>query len=167
MHKLHDRHTENVILAGLMREPDETAGGLLHMKFDRSCLYYSQSMRLYDVLMYCQSGVGGEKLLAAAFCECLKRGELLDCGGTRGLCDHLVDVWFTDPWFDSIQKWADMRYENQSLWTWAALAAAASVTHLAARRRAVYAAQELIRDAVDPVGGAEEIENRIDKLDEL
>lgn len=153
---LHDEVAEACILAGMMREPDETVAVLRGVKFDRGAFYDDAHMRLYDVLMYVYLGGAADGMLVGAYCELRRRDPRW-----QNLAVWLVEVWEAN-WFDGVAKWAPFEYPERSFPVWVAAAATARVLHLSARRHAVHAARELLREALSPTGGADEIENRID-----
>jgi hypothetical protein len=153
---LQDAVAERCVLAGLMRGPDETVALLRTMRFDRSAFYDDSHMRLYDVLVYVYLGGAPEGMLVGAYDE-LRRRE----PGWLKPAAWLVDVWETN-WFADIQKWATFDHPDEGQAAWVAAAATRKVLHLQARRHALTAARELMRDALDPHGGADEIEDRID-----
>lgn len=164
--RLQNRHAERVVLAGLMREPAATAPELARMRFDKASLYYDVNQRTYDLLMYVFNGGVRGPLLVGAYRELVTRRDALGFRTRIEAAVHLAEVWSTDLWFSEITKWADPT-ADQTYPTWAAAAAALCVTHLASRRQAAYAAEELLRDSLSPAGDAEYYQSRIDSLGEL
>ena len=150
-----DLHAERVVLAGLLRLGRPLLDDL---KIGRGDFYHDTYGLTFDLCCYAAYGSGGGPLLADAYLESVNRGLTADVPA-----DFLALVWFTDPWFATITDWAD-HDSNPCLWRWCALAAAAKIRHLAARRAAIYAANEIIRDAIDPTGDAEDIRGRTDGL---
>lgn len=166
---IRDEHAETVVLCGLMREPDETRAGLAAYRFDRTCFYSDPHGRLYDAVCYVLNGPVADSVIVDVYrqvCRRARPGWWLDTFATPAdFTAFLLDAWFADPWLVDMTKWADpSRFPDQGQYAWAALAAAAKLRHMAARRQAVYAANELLRDALDPVGDADSIQDRIDNL---
>lgn len=161
---LNDRHAEEVILAGLMHDPDETFAGLMAVKFKKDDLYWDHCQTLYDVLLYTLHG-GGVPRPDTVYLELRHRKGWVN-GDRCGTAVLLADVWFADWWLSDMTKWADIRHTHTGDHAWAALAAAAKVQHLSARRQAIHAANELIRDALSPTGDADSLKGRTDTLNE-
>jgi hypothetical protein len=159
---LHDKVAEACVLAGLLREPDETMAVIREMKFDRGAFYHDAHQRLYDVLVYVYLGGAPEGMLVGTYDEVRRRATAgMWLASRDDFTQWLVDTWEAN-WFDGIRTWAGFEYPERSFPVWVAAAATKRVLHLAARRHAYHAARELFREALDPTGGADEIECRID-----
>lgn len=185
-HALNDKHAEMMVLKGLMFDPAETYIQLGLIDFTAGDFFYDVNQKLYDVLCYLIVGGQGGPMLVEVFEEVKRRrdrGGYL--GGNFGKSSEaaifLIDVWETDMWLTGhlddptpgqphmvgMFRWGEVRNpENLHFYAWAATAAANKLHHLTARRQAVYAANELIRDALSPTGGADYIDGRIQRLNE-
>lgn len=150
---IQDRHAELVVLGGLLRLGRRL---LADLTLTRGHFYHDAHGELFDVCCYAAYGGTTGPVLVDVFREYRQRK--LPVTGR-----WLADVWFTDPWFGTIKFWAT-HDDGQCLWHWCALAAAARVLHLAARRAAIYAAHEVIRDALSPTGDAAEITRMTDRI---
>lgn len=163
---------ERCVLCGLMREPAATRAGIVAKGFTKGDLYYAMHQELFDVQMYLLNGCGTADLVEV-YDELRLRKRQAQCGTTTwlGFASHndcakfLIDVWTCLPHVRDVRDWADPDDRND-FYAWAALAGVNKVMHLAARRQAIHAANELIRDALNPTGGADYLNGRIDQLDE-
>lgn len=168
--RMSDPHAERCVLCGLMREGKIVRAGLIERGFTKADLYQGMHQDCYDVQMYLLNG-SGTAGPADVFSELTNRkrhgdATLFGYGTSLGVAVFLADVWTCSPWLVDMQAWADPCAPPPGIFAWVALAAADKVIHLAARRRAIYAAQELIRDSLNPTGGAEYLDGRIQQLDE-
>lgn len=166
---LHDTHCERIVLAGLLKEPKETLRHLRELRFATGDMYQDTHQRVYDVLVFVATGGTDGPILADVYDEVRKRGNWLDTFATgAAFTDWLIDVWCTDLWFADIVLWANVgrEFNRVPFPTWAAHAAAYKVKHLTTRRYAIHAANEVIRDAMDPVDGVQGLGDRITKFDE-
>lgn len=152
---IRDLQAEKIVLAGLLhygRVCVAHLGGLTRGHF-----YHDAHGELFDLTCYVMNG-DDPPLLVGVYEEYKKRGLHVDAM-------WLADVWHVDTWLADMMKWGDpfnsLKLPNR---VWAAAAASQKVHHLAARRSAIYAASEVIRDALDPVGDADSINRRTDDI---
>lgn len=162
--KIQSPHAERVVLAGLLHDGIECLRVLGRTNpVTRGDFYSDPHGRLFDLCCYCSHGMKGP-VLAAVYEEMLLRREWCDNPTKNDAAVWLSELFFVDPWFVDMTDWADVHDLVTPFRTWAAVAAAAKVMHLAARRGAIHAAMETIRDAVDPTGDADYIRGRGDDV---
>lgn len=160
-------HAERVVLAGLLHDGAACAKRLEAVGINRGDFYFEAHGLLFDVCVYACVGSEGGPILSDVFTEVANRkpGWLGgNFSGWRHFTDWLVEVYTAEQWMPEMYKWADVYDKDTPQATWCALAAAAKVRHLAARRRAIYAAMELIRDAADPTDDADNLGRRANYL---
>lgn len=175
------RVSERVVLAGLMKYPAEVRGVAVDTRLDRGHFYFDTNQRLFDVQMWLAHGnrlCGPSEVLR----ELTRRSRAGGSGGVHWLgldsldaSEFLADVWATESHLPDIHQWADTSqvwmlpvsqwcfhpYPKIELEVWAAHAAALKIIHLASRRAMIHAANELVRDALSPTGGADELDKRV------
>lgn len=164
---LTDLHAEQVVLACLLKSPGDTVPQLRDMKFDKGDLYFDTSQRLYDICMWGYNGGERGPILSSVFEEVRSRRRTrmwLDTfDSMSSFTNYLLDVWATDLWMADIVKWGRMGCPSLPFHAWVAAAAAYKVKHLATRRHAIHAANQLMRDALAPVDGIEGLNRRIEE----
>lgn len=160
---IRDHNAERIVLAGLLHDGRVCMRQLEEIGISRSDFYDDSHGRLFDLLYYCANGVEGP-LMADALDEMIVRRDFYDRVTHREAAAWLLELWCSDPWMGDIRKWVDPDNPACSAWTFAALAAAAKLKHLSARRQTIYAAREAIRDALDPTGDADELQGRGDDV---
>lgn len=162
---LNDARAENVILSCLLHEPRVTVEALSSIGFKRVHFYFDPSHRLYELIAYVMHGGATGPVLADVFGEMWHRKQWLDFPNHNDAAIYLYNLWSLDVWPHdmSLVEWGTALPYH----AWAGLAAAARVRHLASRRAAIYAARELIRDALDPAGDADYLDGRVDQLGDV
>lgn len=165
-----------MILSGLLHDGRGCYEKLEAAGVTRGLFYSDPHGRAFDLFTYVAFGWHAPTLLPC-FDEARRRGEWFDTPGNdwRAMAAWLVDLWALDMWLldppnpkgdapKGMTFWAQSPEPGLSYFTWAALAAAAKVKHLAARRATIHAANEAIRDALDPAGDADELYGRADSF---
>ncbi|MCE9566549.1 MAG: hypothetical protein K8U57_31380 [Planctomycetes bacterium] len=144
----HCTTAERVILAGMMKDSDETIppmvmGGLVVEDFYHHAhqLVFTTLLDLFNRFASC----GPFDLYRTLE----RRGELAELG--HDPAGWVFDLWHVQPWFSGIERWwaDDFVPPDVSLFTAAPIAAARLIQWLAQRRAAIHAANELLRDARD------------------
>lgn len=158
---IRDGYCEKLVMQALMREHNELVPRLQAIGFVKGDLYWDSYQRLYDILLYCHHSGTDEPLLVGAYVEGRIRDDLCNCLTKRDYSIWLADIWSADPWFADIRSWGEPgEHPALSFYAWLGLAAAARVKHLASRRAIIHTANVVIRDALDPIGGADELDKR-------
>lgn len=152
---MNDINAEHIVLSGMMRSV-ACVVAIREAGITKSDFYWDSHQRLHDVIVYIANG-SQKPLPTACFAHMRRTRDWLGLDRRKAVM-LLADVYTADYWMPDMEAIADpcSPLDNH---TWAALAASQKVLHHSARRQAVYRALEIIRDAVSPVGGVDEIRN--------
>ena len=152
---MQDAQCERIVLRELIRHPIAAAIGCDAAGLERGHFFHDHYGRLYDTARYLIAGPTKSAGVYDLYLEIERRRDTGMYFDTRGqLARWIAGISYEPPWFDDVQKWWPRDFES------VAAAASLKVVWLASRRAMYYKAQELIRDAVNPVGGADENFNR-------
>jgi hypothetical protein len=149
---LSDSVAEQVVVHDLLWYGRTAWDAVQRAGLDAGDFYFQRHADAYTVCGYLLQPVGGACGPADVFGEILRRNTRHEFAPDGGAAVWLADVWSLDWW-----QWA---LANKGMWPadepLPCYAAACKVRWLASRRMMYYRGTELIRDAMNPVGGADE-----------
>lgn len=161
--RLHDRAAELHLMAAALRDPVPVLAAASEVGFEAADLYHDDLRALFDAVAFVANGPHEPCPLVEVYLELRRRR------AGAGAAYRLAGVFTADGYYDREgdyereMKLASDATRGRSYEEWVAGRAAERVRHLAARRRAAAAAEELMREALYPSGPAEEIEDGIDR----
>lgn len=166
--QIKDEELERSVIRGILHDPQTVFGELQRMNFTVSDYGFDNTAVAHTELF--EMFVAYERIDLVSFYDRMRRLRVAQTKSGRVVapfyCDSfgerhqfvwwLVNTWSNTYWWDDIVNWWPAGHDipenggTTKLSTCIALAAAAKVQWLAARRNAIYRANEVIRDSLNP-----------------